>query len=585
MNTSFAYENFKTSINHLRDWDPKTQYITKNLTLKNKSRRKGCFSCLFNLFKRSKANEAIVATYRLDQYTSTFRKDLKKDAETCEKLALLNKRIRSILARDSSHHLRKPSYRNYINLVCRSIKTQLEAIQPNQDTSTPLGGRVSKMEVPKRKTAKANVPKEKTCKSSASVSPDASRSKPSKKEKGEYALPPLRSPKNLLNYVEDVFNNPRTTQEEATRCLRALNHLLDDKGIREKLLQRQSDRDADWLHDDQLADTSQTNETDKLLRTIILFKQRFPKDERAEEFKREYVTFCTTVRCQFYGDRIRTDYEEISALTKTIQQEIANIRNRHQKETATTVLHIVEEWVVKNGKAKPIGIPKWFHCTKKEYVNELARTGTVEVRHQGAFSGAYASSVPEIGDQYSSYGPYCFALSKHVEDQASSPSRLPLITNVNDGSSNPVQTPVILKNHTKPLLKSKRYRNQKHPRVWAGFQKNMVLKRTDKSVSPLAYYGNTTLCFFAYIAQNDHLDLDDETWRSLSKVRILPSDQFTFFVNIIQQTFHFTVPHAWKDARVPAGCLNVRPPHGWSASTLSAAAGVTEERFFCALIL
>ncbi|MGK5594386.1 MAG: hypothetical protein ACSNEK_03395 [Parachlamydiaceae bacterium] len=581
MNPSFEYDAFKTSIQLLSKWDPNTEYITKNLTRKKKSRRVGgCFACLFNLFRRSRAGEATTAAFRLEQYTKTFRKELKADSSTLRKLRKLNHRIRENLAQDVGvHRLRKSSQRNYLDLVCRSIDNQIEDILQTDEASS-LRGRVSELNLSSHDSTSTDDDSTST----DDYVPFSTLEEPPKEKRAtrelneEYYLPQFRTPKDLCRFVDNVFTNPHTTLEEAVDCLKALNTLLEERGTIKTLLQKQAGHDTKWLHDEKLKPGTTTTESDQILRAVILFKQRFPKAERTEEFKRECTTFCTTVRRRFYDDRISMDRKELSALAKTIYHKLSNARSPQQREDATTVLEIVKEWALRSEKAKPIGIPKWFHCTKRTFVNALVKTGSVEVRHQGAFPGAYASSVPEMGDEYNSYGPYCFALSKHIEDQASSSSQLPLITNVNGGSSTPHQTPIVLTKDAKPVLKTDRYSQKQPPKVWAGFQKDIILRKIEKSTSPLAYYGKTTLCFFAFIAQNNHLDLDDQNWNELKKVRILSRDQFSLFVNIIHQTFHFTVPDTWRDAKVPTGCFGVSNRYGGYAERLGSAAGVIDQK-------
>lgn len=274
-------------------------------------------------------------------------------------------------------------------------------------------------------------------------------------------------------------------------------------------------------------------QANRILIKIRQIKKSSSKSETPESFIKTNKKLRNEIRGKVFAERLAQNRDDLEALL-----------NNFKGSESGKVYRILEKWTNSLEKNQPIDIPKWFHCTKADYINGIITSNKIEVRHQGAYKGAFASTVPE-----SVYGNYCIALGSNIEAQA---RKLPKLTRVGYG-------PIYI--GAKPPLKNNPLSIT--PSIWAGFKEDISLKKPKKSKDPLAYYSHTNFVLLGSTAPFDgkkwgmkdpwKAGLNEEIRADLKKRKIdlLSNDDFEELVQLVNQTFHCHLPYSWRNIRYP----------------------------------
>lgn len=270
-------------------------------------------------------------------------------------------------------------------------------------------------------------------------------------------------------------------------------------------------------------------------------KIRFNSFQDNNKLKEAYVKFQSNILYSLFNDRINQDSQDLEALRRTFNQ--STWLDGNKKSTINAILSKMEQ---RNIKGRPIAYPKWFHCTKTKFINPILSSKAIEVRAV-AKKGAFVASTPN----YLNYGRICLAFSKDIE-QPISPSFTVTCTSFNSLTNVYYSDQSRYKN-TKPLYPHyPRTFDIRTPNVWIGHQQNIHFQKADKKTNIVDYYQKTALCcvtdFGSVFNDRDNFKLTEKNIDFLTnhKVHILHPDDFTAFIYLIQDTFHFTVPPSWK---------------------------------------
>ncbi|KAF3362168.1 hypothetical protein PHSC3_001233 [Chlamydiales bacterium STE3] len=607
-----SYDEFKIKLANLSDWNPSTHYISKDLSIKEKPRKHRYFNFIFALFRRSKASQVVTAANSLREATYEYEFYLKKDkAATCQIDTIIRK-IEDILVKgrtSSNRSLQNTEKKTRLANLCDMTHERCEELlfapshlttsssskgqtsydsddwedkcwadlpPPPSQPTIPLSSRriqqIGGSAQPIDFKGGKKISDEEFPDSDDNFDDVTSSSTPATQSPTpSISLPRLNNPKDLAAYLEKIFKT-LPSQQEATALFEALNKRLQERDG-SKLLKS---NDGPSLNN--------------ALQIALSVKNRYERRQRSPEFKKAQLTFCTLLRKKFFAERLCSDAEDLRALqTKFEQQQRESVRRltgnsrgeaelRELDEKNQVIVHLLDEWTNKLKKGKPIAIPKWFHCTKPAFVNEILKGSRIENRHNGAYPGAFASSVPEMGAM--GYGTFCFALSSNIERQTITEAQktnianpFPLITNVNADNNYPIHddrehAPIFIQRRKPNVKTDQEAVDRKPPKVWAGFRADITLEKGKKLSNPLSYYAHTNFSFFAHMLRNDDEFEKQLSEGSLAKlhqmdVRILTREQFDTVIALVNATFHFHLPAEWKDAEL-IGSFNIKGAQGFN---------------------
>lgn len=459
--SSTDFGEFKSKIETLRGWDPKSQLITRNLDLKAKPKRLGFCRRFALLFTHSRSKEVVLAIHTLQNLTQEYKNELKDDEEALETLKRSTLKIQKYLTtkNQKTNIIKSKSTRNKIDKLCTSLLSECDHLQ-------------------------------------------LSIVKKSKK----YESLKITSVPQLLKFLRKL--KPKTI-EEATFYFKQIQKLNFD------------------------LNKEQANEILILTKKIKL--DVLKKNEKSKSRELTYAHF--QIRCQirkhFFHERLKQNKADLDA----VKNKFKKSRNQNSKTQ-----EIIKEWNDSLKKMKPIDMPKWFHCTKPQYINKILKSGEILVMAV-AFEGAFASTKPES----ETYGQFCIALGSNIEKNA----QPPLITNVHSPDGSPVYLGDAPEKND----------NRQMPVLWAGYKENISLKKPDKSKDPIGYYAHTNFCLLAYTGHNHKNAIDNILETPVKdalkerKIKILKKEDFEALTSLLARTFHCKVPKSWANAPLIIGTL------------------------------
>lgn len=119
-----SYQALQSQIMTLATWDPKSQYISKNLQLKNKPLRKNCWQRFTAVFKPS--NSKSVAAAFADLYASSqkYSAELASDQNTLMALKNITVSVYSLLVQGSGgNKIKKTKVRRKLATTCQKLNS------------------------------------------------------------------------------------------------------------------------------------------------------------------------------------------------------------------------------------------------------------------------------------------------------------------------------------------------------------------------------------------------------------------------------------------------------------------------------
>lgn len=470
MSNSISFGQFKSKIEALEAWDPKSQLINKNLDLTIKPKTLSFCKRFALWFTHSRSKEALIAVKTLATLTQVYEEKLKGDKKALKSLEKSTLNIHRYLTAENKkiHYIRSRSRRNKIDKICCSI--ELKCIQLN---------------APKKR-----------------------------KSKSSYKSLKIKSVPQLMKFIRQF--NP-TKKDEATFYFNEIHKFLNI-GLNKK----------------------QSNE--------ILIRTKKIKSELGESEGLTEAHF--KIRCQIrkniFHDRLKQNKADLAA----VEAKFAKLKKQNAQ-----IREIIDEWTLSLSKNKPIDMPKWFHCTKPHYINNILKSGKILVMAV-AFKGAFAATIPETG-----YGSFCIALGSNIEEKA----KPPLITNISNWSNQPIYV---------GKAPEKNDDNAELPSIWAGYRESISLNKPNKSKDPVGYYAHTNFVLLANVGDNPAEPgevLEDSVVSNLAKrnIRVLDKDDFKALTKLLAKTFHCEVPFSWKEAKVIGGGWNKKLKHQASATVSS----------------
>lgn len=443
------YNEFKARIHALKNWDPKSQLITKDLDVKSKPKNLNFCKRIFLWITHSRSKAALLATQKLQILVDQYRDDLMWDHDTLKSLKQANLNIQNhlVLKNKKIHIIRNRNSRNQLQGTCTSIQKKCHKLTP---TKSP---------------------------------------------KGIYLPLKIKKSTQIAAFIRHF--NPKTAEEATFYFNEISKHLKSD------LTKEQAN--------------------DILINTKKI-KSQFTDDEA---LRNAHSNLRFKLRKKFFGKRLKQNKADLAAIKETYTAY------KELHPTEKTVGRIIKNWQQSLDNRKPIDMPKWFHCTKKEYINDLILSDAIEVRRISAYKGAFVSTIPET-----MFGDYCILLGSGIEKEA---KNLPVLTKA-DAKHAPIYVGA-----TPPL------KNQEHdvPRIWAGFQENISLGQPDKSNDPIGYYAHSNF-LLAYIGdkKNGLQQISESNLNNLAErnIVVLDSNDFKTLTHLVSYTFHCHMPDEWIDS-------------------------------------
>lgn len=553
-----SFSEFKDAVKALNAWDPSNQYISKDLTLKAKP--KTCWQRFKAIFSTARSKQIITALNIINNYAETYADELTNDKKAVKKLKALNVKIHKNLASNGGAHVLKNKKRLVkLHNVCKEIEAKYEEFikaNPPSKSSRSLHSATSSSILSKHpstsskhsstvtvlsdsKKSKVKTHPSTTAEPDAFPVPDpaaAAGKKPIKKIKIQ-----IDTAENLKKFIKKM---KPSSAKEATALLKALEkELKDTLEEEENAFNAKESHKKKHLRQKFESEILTRSNGNALLIRMNEIKADLGGKKAPPQFKEAHIFLATEIRRTFFAEVIKKTSEQLAILQD----------NMNETDKSGTPAEILEDWQMKLYKCKPIGIPKFFHCTTAHYVNTILQHPTgIEGQPPGkrsGYPGAFASSIPEVGN----YGEFCFALSDHIETKVK--QKYPIVTQVVSYG-----TPVYVGQEPK----NPRGKSDQQPRIWLGFDQPFMLRRPDKTKDPLGYYEETTFALFANIMRKD-TDWDRIDGTSLKelhrrKIRLLFNEDFQAIVSLIHRSFHFTLPADWGDGvKSPDNCLLVTP--------------------------
>lgn len=486
-----GFSEMKAVIENLSSWDPDKAYIGKDLTLKSKPLRNTCWQRFKAIFAKSKSKEAITALETLKEYAETYKIALAANPDLRKQLSDFNRKVKKTLVKSSEDHhvLKNKKRRSHLNQLCKDINNLNKEIR--------------------------NIKVHESCKSVYEVS--------SAKELEDFIDDDLEL---FISTLDEDSVDLDLKEHEATEIFNALVVLLN-------------------------ANPKFITELDNADNANMLFAQMFRikhaliikgDKESQKELRKAYLALSIVLRKPFLEKRVAQ-----------ARLELQEIKKRVGKDTDLVVKGIVERWERKVEKCKVPAIPKYYHCTKKQYVDAIIQHPVgIKPQHKGKYPGSFASTIPEMGHK-GGYGDYCFALSSYIEEKAG--NAYPSVTNINGGSSLSTNDPIYLGQPSSAPKVSKR------PQIWLGFNQPFTFVKPDKFFDPIGYYQENTLSLMALIGKPGQFpDLEPASFDILAKRKIilLEKAQFDELCAIVHGAIPVVLPKDWGNhVKCPYNCTLV----------------------------
>lgn len=124
MSNTISFKEFKSKIQDLEAWDPKTQLIKKNLDLVAKPKNLSFCKRFALWFTHARSKEALVAIKTLQELTQVYEKKLKADQKTLKSLKNASFKVQKYLTTENKkiNYIRSSSRRKKIDNICLSIQ-------------------------------------------------------------------------------------------------------------------------------------------------------------------------------------------------------------------------------------------------------------------------------------------------------------------------------------------------------------------------------------------------------------------------------------------------------------------------------